>query len=130
MFAPYVYHYDYDPAHNNQPDLIGLEWSPPRSFLDYGAAYFRNSFDQPSVYAYAGKRWFIGDGEQGTYFKLTGGLLYGYRGEYERKVPFNENGFALAIIPGIGYQYRAFNTQIGLLGTSGLVLTFGYDFTW
>ena len=68
LFGPYVYHFDYDPAHNNQPDMIGLEWSPPRSFLDYGAVYFRNSFDQSSVYAYAEKRWFLGDDQQGVYF--------------------------------------------------------------
>ena len=127
VFGPYVYHYHYDPSHNNEPWLTGLEGGPRGSRLDYGAVYFRNSFDQPSVYAYAGKRWFRDD-EQGVYLKLTAGPLYGYRGQYEDKVPYNHNGFALAVIPGIGYQYYAVNAQLVFLGTAALLFTFGYDF--
>ena len=129
ILGPYVYHFHYDPDHSNTPWLTGLEWEPRGSWLDFGAVYFRNSFNQPSVYAYAGKRWFPGDGddEQGVYLKLTGGPLYGYRGQYEGKVPFNHNGVALAIIPAIGYQYRAFDAQLVILGNAALMVTFGYD---
>ena len=127
VFGPYVYHYHYDPSHNNEPWVTGLEWGPRGSRLDYGAVYFRNSFDQGSVYAYAGKRWFRDDDEQGVYLKLTAGPLYGYRGQYEDKVPYNHNGLAWAIIPGIGYQYRAVNAQFVFLGTAALLFTFGYD---
>ena len=127
MFGPYVHHFDYDPNHVDEPWLTGLEWEPRGSRLEYGAAYFRNSFDQPSVYAYAGKRWFHDDDEQGFFLNLTGGPLYGYRGQYEDKVPFNYNGLAWAIIPGIGYQYRAVNAQLVFLGTAALLFTFGYD---
>jgi hypothetical protein len=129
VFGTYVYHYHYDPSHDNKPWLTGLEWEPRGSRLDYGAAYFRNSFNQPSVYAYASKRWFPGDDEQGVYLKLTGGPLYGYRGQYEDKVPFNHNGLAWAIIPAIGYQYRAVDAQLVFLGNAALMLTFGYDFS-
>lgn len=127
MFAPYVYHYYYDVNHTNIPWLTGLEWQPRGSSLDYGVAFFRNSFSQPSVYAYVGKRWFHRDDEQGFYLELTGGPLYGYRGQYEDKVPYNQNGLALAIIPSIGYQYRAANVQIVILGSAALMLTLGYD---
>lgn len=127
MFGPYVHHYDYDPNHIDTPWLTGLEWGPQGSWLDYGAAFFRNSFNQPSVYVYAGKRWFVRDEPQGAYLKLTAGPLYGYRGQYEDKVPFNHGGLALAIIPGLGYQYHAFNAQVVLLGTAAWLLTFGYD---
>jgi hypothetical protein len=128
LFGPYVYHYHNDPAHNNEPRLTGLEWEPHGSWLDYGAVYFQNSFDQASVYAYAGKRWFAGEGEQGVYLRVTAGPLYGYRGQYEDKVPFNHNGLAWAIIPGIGYQYRAVDVQAVFLGGAALLFTFGYDF--
>ena len=129
VFSPYVYHFHYDVNHTNYPWLTGLEWTPPGSGLDYGAVYFRNSFDQPSVYAYAGKRWFAGDDEQGPYLKLTAGPLYGYRGQYEGKVPFNHNGLAWAIIPAVGYQYRAFDSQLVFLCTAALSFTFGYTFS-
>ncbi len=127
MFGPYVYHFHYDAKHDNQPWLTGLEWEPSGSWLDYGVAYFRNSFSQPSVYAYVGKRWFRDDDEQGIYLKLTGGPMYGYRGQYEHKVPYNSNGLAWAIVPGVGYQYRAVDVQFVFLGAAAVLLTFGYD---
>jgi hypothetical protein len=40
----------------------------------------------------------------------------------------NDNGFGLAILPAIGYQHRRANAQLVILGTAGLMLTFGYDF--
>ncbi len=130
VFGPYVYHYHDDSDHQDLPWLTGLEWGPQGSWVDFGTVYFRNSFNQPSVYAYVAKRWFPGvDDDQGVYLKMTGGPLYGYRGEFEDKVPFNNNGLAWAIIPGIGYQYRAFDAQLVFLGTAALLLTFGYDFS-
>ena len=128
VFGPYVYHYNNDSSHNDEPWLTGLEWHPRGSWVDFGAVYFRNSFNQDSVYAYAGKRWFIPDDREGIYLKLSGGPLYGYRGQYEDKVPFNHNGLAWAIIPGIGYQYRAVDAQLVFLGSAALVVTFGFDF--
>lgn len=130
VFAPYVYHYHYDANHTNTPWLTGLEWDPPGSWLglEYGAVFFRNSFDQPSIYAYAGKRWFAGSDNQGAYLKVTAGPLYGYRGQYQDKVPFNHNGLAFTAIPGIGYQFGKVDVQFVLLGTAALLFTFGYDF--
>ena len=129
VFGPYVYHYHYDVNHNDTPWLTGFEWGPQGWWADIGAVYFENSFSQPSVYVYAAKRWFVRDDEQGPYLKLTGGPLYGYRGQYENRVPFNHNGLAWGIIPGIGYQYHSVDAQLVILGTSALLLTFGYDFS-
>lgn len=129
QFGPYVYHYHDNSGHNDKPWLTGLEWGPEGSWVDVGAVYFRNSFYQDSVYAYIGKRWFPWvENDQGVYFKITGGPLYGYRGEFEDKVPFNHNGLGWAIIPGIGYQYHAVDAQLVFLGTAALMVTFGYDF--
>ena len=128
LFGPYVYHYHDNASHENQPWLTSLEWEPSGSWLEYGVAYFRNSFSQPSMYAYAGKRWFRDDDdEQGFYLKVTAGPMYGYRGKYEHKVPFNHNGLAWAIVPGIGYQYRAADVQFVFLGSAALMIMFGYD---
>jgi len=124
--SPYVYHV-HSGAHNDVPRMIGLEWEPAGSYLEYGAAYFRNSFYQDSGYVYAGKRWFFEDNHQGFFFNVTGGLMYGYRGENADKVPFNHNGVGLAVIPAVGYQYGSFNTQLILLGTAALMISFGFD---
>ncbi len=126
-FGPYAYHYTYNPEHNNFPRMTGLEWEPRGSKFEFGAVYFKNSFFQDSAYVYVGKRWFMSDNRQGVFLNLTGGPLYGYRGQYENKVPFNYNGFSLAIIPAIGYQYRSVNAQLAALGAAGLLVTFGYD---
>src|SRR3954464_9219622 len=126
QISPYVYHV-HSGAHNDVPRLIGLEWEPAGSSLEYGAAYFRNSFYQDSGYVYVGKRWFAEDNGQGFFLNVTGGIMYGYRGENADKVPFNHQGVGLAVIPAVGYQYRSFNTQVVLLGAAALMITFGFD---
>ncbi|HVY06414.1 MAG TPA: sn-glycerol-3-phosphate transporter [Burkholderiales bacterium] len=128
VFGPYVFHYNNDSSHNDLPWLTGLEWGPKDWWVDVGAVYFRNSFYQDSVYAYVGKRWFWKKKDDGVYVKLTGGPLWGYRGEFEDKVPFNHNGLGWAIIPGLGYQYKAVDAQLVFLGGAALMVTFGYDF--
>ncbi len=127
VFSPYVWH-THNGDHNESPWLTGLELEPTGFPLNLGAVFFRNSFNQNSVYAYVGKRWFLAPDEQGPFVNLTAGPLYGYRHEYEDKVPLNHGGLGLAIIPGVGYQYRAFNAQLVVLGTAALMVTFGYDF--
>jgi hypothetical protein len=126
QFGPYVHHSTYDANHNDWPLLVGLEWESA-SRWEVGASYFKNSYYQPCVYAYVGKRWFWKPSDDGFYLKLTGGLLYGYKDPYEDKVPFNHNGLGLAALPGVGYQYQRANAQLVVLGTAGLMLTFGYD---
>jgi hypothetical protein len=126
QISPYVYHTSYDPEHNDNPQLIGVEWESA-SRWEIGASYFENTFYQPSVYLYVGKRWFLGSGSDGFFIKLTGGPLYGYKDEYEDKVPLNNNGLGLAVIPAIGYQYKRANAQLVILGTAAIMLTIGYD---
>lgn len=125
QFGPYVYHRSYSPEHNNWPLLVGAEWGDPdRTVL--GGAAFKNSFYQSSVYLYAAKRWFVPDLADNVYLKLSGGPLYGYRGKYENKVPFNHNGFGLAVLPAIGYQSGRANVQAVILGTAAVIFTVGY----
>jgi hypothetical protein len=63
---------------------------------------FSNSFGQPSAYAFAGQRYLDPFGFENWYLQWTAGLLYGYVGEYEDKVPLNYKGFS----PGIRTQPR------------------------
>jgi len=125
--GPYVYHYHHNDEHNDTPGLVGVEWESATRW-EIGASYFKNSFSQPCVYLYGGKRWFWRAADEGPYFKITGGPLYGYKGAYEDKIPLNSNGVGLAIIPGVGYQYQRASAQLVILGTAAVMLTFGYDF--
>lgn len=123
--GPYVIHRDYSPEHNPWPLLVGAEWGDPNR-VALGGAAFRNSFYQPCFYLYAAKRWFLPSVHDNVYLKLSGGPLYGYRGKYEKKVPFNHNGFGLAVLPAIGYQSGRTNVQAVLLGTAAVIFTVGY----
>lgn len=126
-FAPYIYHYNYNPDHNVYPWFFGLEWESADRW-EVGGALFRNSFNQPCGYLYGGKRFIYGSDDSHAFFKLTAGGLFGYVQPYDRKIPVNSNGIGLGIIPAIGYKHKRFSSQIAILGGSALMATFGYDF--
>jgi len=129
--APDAIHFNPSPEHADYAWLVGAELLFPSRWL-VGAAYFNNSFDQKCQYYYFGKSWpldFISDNDyfKNLYFKLTGGVLLGYKEPYEDKIPFNNNGVAPGVVPGLGYQFGDFNVQLNLLGGAGLMFTFGYN---
>lgn len=128
QIAPDVVHYhDSTDYHAKRSWLIGTEYLRQDGWLA-GYAYFNNSFDQRSHYAYGGRTWKL-DGEDSSYWylKLTGGIILGYRDKYEDKIPFNHSGVAPGIIPGVGYQLGRFSVQLNVLGAAGMMLTLGYD---
>jgi len=124
--APGVIHFDPDPEHTDYSWLVGLEWQSPSRWL-VGASYFNNSFNQKSQYFYFGKSWPLNSISENLYFKLTGGLLLGYKEPYEDKIPLNNDGIAPGAVPALGYKYGDFSFQLNLLGSSALMFTFGYD---
>jgi hypothetical protein len=124
--APDVIHFSSDPDHADYSWLVGLEWQSASRWL-VGAAYFNNSFDQKSQYLYFGKSWPLDSISDNLYFKLTGGLLLGYKEPYEDKIPINNDGVGLGAAPSLGYKFGDFNVQLNLLGTAGVMFTFGYD---
>jgi hypothetical protein len=126
QYAPYVYHWEHNPEHNNTPNLMGLEYKVPSQWV-FGGVVFDNSFDQPSQYYYAGKQWTFDAVSPNLYAKLTAGPLLGYTGEYEDKIPVNHKGMGLGAIPAVGYQLEGVNAQLALLGTAGFMFTFGAD---
>ncbi len=121
----YTRHFTNNASYNNHQDLIGLE----RNFasnLIAGAATFRNSFSQRSVYAYVGKRFDLKDSP--VYFKLSGGLIHGYKGEYRDKLPLNQFGLAPAIIPGVGAHWGPMAGEVVLLGLAATMVNVGMRF--
>jgi len=124
--APTSIHYNSSPEYKGTPWLVGAELQTPSRWLG-GYSYFNNSFDQRCHYLYVGYTWHISENNTSWYFKLTGGALYGYKAPYEDKIPYNHNGLAPAIIPGVGYKFDRFNVQLNLFGTAGIMITVGYD---
>lgn len=124
--SPEVFHYTSDPEYVNHSWLVGVEWQKASNWLT-GYSYFNNSFGQKCHYLYAGHTWQISERNPNWYVKLTGGAIAGYKGKYEDKISYNNNGVAPAIIPGVGYKMNRFNAQLNLLGDAGVMITVGYD---
>ena len=81
------------------------------------------------MYGFVGHRWTGVLGNPDVFFKLSGGLLYGYKGAYKDKIPFNDFGIAPAIIPALGYRLTGDHAlQASLLGKAGILLSYSYDF--
>lgn len=121
----YTRHFSPDPDHNNRQRLIGLEWNDASAWL-FGGATFRNSYDQQSLYGYAGKRFESAD--YPVYVKLSGGLLYGYKGEYRDKIPLNNLGVAPVIIPSVGAHLGPITAELVVLGVSATMINVGLRF--
>lgn len=124
--APTAIHFRSSPDYTGHPWLVGVEWQQPSRWLA-GYSYFNNSFGQKSHYGYAGYWWPITQKYPSWYFKLTGGVIVGYKEPFEDKIPFNNNGIAPGIIPALGFKMDRFNMQVNLLGTAGAMVTVGYD---
>ncbi len=124
--SPYTYHWQYNPEHR-PVWAIGAERQRPDGWL-LGASYFRNSFDQPSAYLYGGKRWEGLLGQPQLYTQLTGGLMYGYRGQFASKVPFNHNGYSPGAVVTLGWRLDQHGAiSIDLLGAAAVMFQYSYD---
>lgn len=122
-------HFSPDPEHNNQQHLISLELHNPQRWLA-GAAWFKNSYNQPTWYAYVGREfplWKVSE-EINVRAKLTGGLLHGYKDEYRDNIPFNRYGTAPALLPSIGIQWGRFESDLIVFGTAGMMVIGGLRF--
>jgi len=122
----YTKHWDPDPEHVNNSKLLGIEFETTNRWI-YGFAHFDNSFGQPSQYLFAGYSWPLFSRDW-AYFKLTGGLLHGYKEPYEDKIPLNSLGIAPAIVPAFGLRYKRVFTEFQILGTAAITVTAGFSF--
>ncbi len=122
----YTRHWDPQPEHVNKTKLLNLEIESTTKWI-YGFAWFDNSFGQTSQYLYAGYSWKLFRTDW-AYFKVTGGLLHGYKEPYENKIPFNEYGIAPAVVPSFGVRYKRVFTEVQILGTAAFTITAGFSF--
>ncbi|HET7793563.1 MAG TPA: hypothetical protein VFL64_09265 [Rhizobacter sp.] len=127
MASPYSFHYSQDPEHR-PVWMVGLEHQFSTGYL-WGATYFSNSFGQPSGFVYGGQRlsnWSVYDQ---LFAQWTAGILYGYKGEYKDKVPFNHGGFSPGVVLAVGWQFTPmYSAQLNVLGNSALMFQVSVDF--
>lgn len=124
--SPYSHHFRYNPEHRSVW-AAGLERQRADDWLA-GASFFSNSFGQPSSYVYVGKRFPELWGQPRLFGQVSGGLLYGYRGKYEDKVPLNHKGFAPGALVSLGWQFnKEYAVAAHLLGDAGVMLQLSLD---
>jgi hypothetical protein len=122
-------HFNPDDDHTNNQKLIYGEWRLQERWLEgqvlVGASAFDNSFGQPSQFVFGGLLWRPFDLLPAAYVKVVAGVLHGYKDEYQDKIPFNNSGFAPAIVPAVGYCFNRVCGEMVLFGTAGLMWTLG-----
>jgi hypothetical protein len=125
--GPYVHHWSKNPDHRTA-FIFALEKHQDERWL-IGLSLFRNSFGQPSAYAYTGYHWHGFLGQPRLTAKVTAGIIYGYTGEYEDKVPLNWNGFSPGLIPSLGYKLSERDAlHVMVLGGAGYILAYSHTF--
>lgn len=126
MASPYTIHYSHDP--NHRPVwMLGLERQRPDDLL-WGVCYFSNSFGQPSAYVYGGQRLYDFSAYPQLFAQWTAGLMYGYKGEFQDKVPFNHRGFSPGLVLALGWQFTPrYSVQANILGNSALMFQLTVD---
>lgn len=108
--------------------LVSLHEQLPGGRL-CGVSLFSNSFGQPSAYVYAGQQFEHLFGMPELSLKVTAGILYGYVGKYQDKVPFNHNGFSPAIIPAVSYNLTPRDAlQVDILGKAAVMFAYARKF--
>lgn len=118
--SPYTYHWSYSDEHKHSV-LVGIKRHLPNHRL-CGISAFTNSFGQPSVYGFTGWHWPRLMDSDSLYATVTAGIMYGYVGEYQNKVPLNVNGFSPAVIPAVGWRLTPrLSAEVHILGTAALM---------
>ena len=127
MASPYTYHFSRDPNHRHVY-MLGLEKQDAEAWI-IGGSLFQNSFGQPSAYLYGGKRFDRLTRFEPLFVQLTGGLLYGYKPPYDKKVPLNYKGFSPGAVLSVGWHFTPMiSTQVNFLGNSAIMFQVSADF--
>jgi hypothetical protein len=124
--SPFTHHWNFSEEHR-EVYAIALEQQRADGWLA-GASRFRNSFGQPSAYLYVGWRsgplWEV----EPLFLQWSAGLLYGYRGRFEDKVPLNMNGFSPGALVGLGWHAGPRSSvMVHALAAAGLMLQLSWD---
>lgn len=125
--SPYTQHWRHSDEHK-PVWAIGLERQDSDGSL-IGGSYFSNSFGQPSAYVYYGERYTGFWGQPKLFAQWSAGVIYGYKGKYEDKLPLNHKGFAPGALLSMGWNFdRSTSVAAHLLGDAGVMLQMSYQF--
>jgi hypothetical protein len=120
-------HFSSREEHDGPPVLVAVERSRPSNYY-YGLALFNNSFNQFSQFLYFGREFPWQRVHENFRFRLSFGLVHGYRDEFEDELPLNYKGFSLGLVPSIGFRRNRVGFDLALLANAGLMLSVGYEF--
>jgi hypothetical protein len=127
LVSPYSFHWR-PSAEHRRVWAIGVERQTGDASL-LGASYFSNSFGQDSAYVYYGQRYQGLWGRPQLYAQWSVGMMYGYKGNYEDKVPLNNNGFSPGALLTGGWQLtREHSLAFHMLGDAGVMFEWAYRF--
>ena len=126
VVSPYTQHWRPSDEHRHVW-AFGAERAGPDGRF-WGLSYFTNSFGQPSAYAFIGQRYSGVLGQPSMYVQWSGGIMYGYTGKYQSKVPLNVRGFSPGFVPSLGFQITPRTSlQYNLLGDAGVMFQVTHD---
>lgn len=123
IVAPYTHHWKKSDEHS-YVWLLGVEQIDVDRRVS-GVSYFKNSYNQPSLFVYPwGRQYNNLMGYNSLFIKWGSGVLYGYVNEYKDKVPLNHNGFSPGLILALGWRFSAnSNVQLNFLGPWGVMFS-------
>lgn len=125
--SPFSHHFRYSEEHR-YVWAVGIERQNRDDWLA-GASYFSNSFGQPSAYVYIGRRFNELFDQPNLFGQVSAGVMYGYVGKYQHKVPLNYGGFSPGALVSMGWQFeKRSSAVIHLLGDAGFMLQLSHDF--
>lgn len=119
--SPFTQHLHHKPEYE-YVWAVGIERQRPDKWM-YGLSYINNSFGQPCGYLYVGQQYEDIFDVKKLFFQWTAGLLYGYKGPYQHRVPLNVDGFSPGAVISIGWRFDAnLSAQLNKVGVSGPVM--------
>ncbi len=121
-------HYSDDEDYEGPPLFAGVEYVQSDKWR-YGFAMFQNSFGQFSQYGYAARLWRPLAEHPEYHFKLTFGVIQGYRGERHDTLPIRwGDSWGIGAIPTLGYRKDRIGFDIAFLKASAAMFLVGYHF--
>ncbi len=134
MASPLTFHYsdinrDESEEKHSYVWLLGAEKMLDERYFA-GAAFFSNSFGQPTQYVYVGAKFRPEPSLPKLFTKISAGIIHGYKPPYDKKIPINtSSGWGLGVIPSIGWDFNdQFAAQLNVLGAAGLMLQMNATF--
>ncbi len=128
--SPYTYHWSEENASDHRSVYaVSISRQLPNERFR-GFSLFRNSFGQPSAYAFTGWHWpHPLKAHPEVYATVSAGIIYGYVGEFKDKVPLNFGGFSPVVIPTVGYRLTPqLAVEVQILGTAAVMFGTSWRF--